>query len=147
MNTTDSALQTLLDIELPPPPPDYSAVIFITLCAVVISAIGLYLLRHRLWSQRARARRGLRRERALLRRGSLDGRSAAYRIAATLRAGLGLSCVSPSTPLPAPLATQRDRWERFVDTLHRARYSPAPCSAREQERLFIDAEFWLRRWP
>ncbi len=147
MNTTDKPLQTLLDIELPPPPPDYSAVIFIAASAIVIGVIGLYLLWRCLWSRRARARRGLRRQRALLRRGNTDGRRAAYRIAATLRAGLGLSCVSPSTPLPAPLATQRDRWERFIDTLHRARYSRAPCSAREQERLFTDAEFWLRRWP
>lgn len=147
MNESAGKLQGILDIEPPLLPPEAGAETILAMLLAAAVAILALLLWRRARSPRARARRGLAGLRSSHIQARIDARSAAFQLAALLRAGLGVAQIDRATPLPARLESHRQRWQSFLDELGDARYTRTPCSDDRLAALLAEAHFWLRRWP
>ena len=128
-------VQRLADIA-PPPPPDWRPLWWGAAALLLLLALGFLFMRR---PGRPDPRRlALRRLDCLerdWRKGHCPDRQAAYRLAALLRLGLGLTDLR-HPPLPD------DEWQAFIARLDAVRYRPAP-TVRLEEAQFLLARRWL----
>ena len=136
-------LAGIVDIEFGPPvvadPPWLMPTVIIIGLLLIIAVL--------VWWWRSKRGRGLRRlRRQQWHRDTLSNRRAAFQLAAVLQSTLGLSALSPDTPLPPRLQTQQPRWRDFNRRLANARYVRPEPGNEEVDQLLREARYWLRQW-
>ncbi len=137
--TAPASAVRLLDIELPPPPPEPHWGGWLALAGLLLLlGFGLWRI---LRSPRARARRRL----ARLPDSAPDVQALAFQLAAILREGLGVSRLAADRPPPRRPALAA-RWAVFVKRLDQARYRPPPGPAESRQALVRECRFWLAKW-
>ena len=77
----------------------------------------------------------------------LTPRMACFRMAMLLKQRLGKNHLPAAVALPATLAAQQQRWDDYIQHLHRLRYARQSCNLSDIETLVAETRFWLRRWP
>lgn len=148
MKTPATGLEGIADITPPllPAETGLDPILVFAVTCVLLALITVALV----WRVRrtpvARARHQLTRLHAAYRDRQINKRNTSYRIAAILRAGLQQAVISATTPLPARLRTEQQRWNDFVAQLKQARYTRASCDEQQLDALFEDARYWLRHW-
>lgn len=146
----DDPLNRLADIDLPAPPHWQPVLTAFGAAAVLVPVLGWLVWRAAARRRRPRgsgmsaSRRAAARIDAVRRsweNGEIDDREASYRLACTLRLGLGLDQLDGRCP-PA-LAAHRPQWNATVAALARLRYEPAPEEARLRAGDFARIKDWL----
>jgi hypothetical protein len=164
MATEPGALTGILDIETPIAPLATGELWLAAIAALIVLAIVLYFAWRRSSSPRARARRRLTALQRRYRQQQIDGRRAAFELAAILRETLGVPHLSLTTPsfrrMPESSGfkkmdtgirrcdeTLELRWKEFLQQLSTARYAPQDIDPAQLDDLIQSAREWLRRRP
>jgi hypothetical protein len=137
----------LIDIEAPPAPPlPPWQTMLVTASLIAVFAVVLFALWRRRHSPRGIARRRLAQLHTQHAGGRINGRDAAYELAALMRLGLGARQLRADAPPPAP-ADLSPRWVQLVNRLDDARYAAPSPTGPAIENLLAECAFWLGRTP
>jgi hypothetical protein len=166
MQQEPGALSGILDIEAPVAPLATGELWLAVAAALVLLAGIVYLAWRRHTSPRARARRRLAALQRSYDQRQVDGRHAAFELAAILREAYGVSHLSaahfipsfrrmPESSLLKPLDSgirRNDesvelRWHEFIDGLSTTRYAAHDIDPAQLDALFRNAREWLRHAP